>query len=388
MGPRHRSLVAVIVLFALALSDGSAALAQSQEQRALTAVREQIAAMQRRLDREHADLERQYAELKRVELDSAAAAEALRDLRGRRAVQEQRRQELDGDRERANERLASERDALASQVRVSFLTGRQETLKLMLNQESPARLGRMMAYYDYLNEARSRRIDRVLTDLATLAQIAAESERVARELATLEEEQRSRVAALERLRAERATAVGELDTRVDSDEEEISRLRGEEDRLAELVRELEAVLAEFPVDSQAPFSGTRGKLGWPVTGRLLSRFGDLRAGPQLRWQGVQVASPAGTPVRSIYHGRVVYSDWLPGLGLLAIIDHGEGYMSLYGHNEVLLTEAGDWVAPGEAIAQVGDSGGQAQTALYFEIRRDGEPVDPSVWMSRVEPLPR
>jgi septal ring factor EnvC (AmiA/AmiB activator) len=279
-----------------------------------------------------------------------------------------------------------ERDALASQVRMSFLAGRQETIKLMLNQESPALLGRMLAYYDYLNRARSRRIDSVLADLATLAEIAAESERVTRELVALEREREDRVAAIGRLRAERATAVAALDEQLESGTAEIDRLRGEEARLTQLVEALEAVLAEFPVGSQAPFSGSRGKLGWPIPGRLLSRFGEPRAGPELRWKGVQVAAPAGTPVRSIYHGQVVYSDWLPGLGLLAIVDHGEGYMSLYGHNEALLKEAGDWVAPGEAIAQVGDSGGQSQTALYFEIRRNGEPVNPRDWMGRAEPV--
>jgi len=354
----------------------------------LTAVREQLEDLQQRLEREHARRERQYGELKRAELDRAVAADALRDVRERLTAQERRGRELQAQTLEVNKSLAQERDALASQVRMSFMTGRQETLKLMLNQEAPAELGRMMAYYDYLNRARSQRIANVAHELDTLAGLRAASDEVARELAALERERQATLDEIEQLRGQRQRAVDELDARISSDEQEADRLRSEEQRLTELVRELRAVLSEFPVDSQEPFSAARGKLAWPVAGRALNRYGDVRAGPQIKWQGVQVNAPAGTPVRAIYHGRVVYSDWLPGLGLLVIVDHGEGFMSLYGHNEALLKEAGDWVTPGEAIAQVGDSGGQSQTALYFEIRDDGEPVDPRQWMARAEPQPR
>ena len=384
----HRSIGGATALLVAMLIATSLAFAQIQEERALTAVREQIETLQRRLEKNHAALERRYAELKRAETASAAAAESLRGVRGRLGDQRRHGRELADQTRQANERLAAEREALASQVRMSFLTGRQEALKLMLNQEAPARLGRMMAYYDYLNRARSVRIDNVSRELGVLAELAAATESAARELASLEREQQRELDELERLRTRRKEAVTELDAMIGTEEEEIQRLRSEEQRLTELVRELKAALAEFPVDSQEPFSNARGSLPWPVTGRVLSRYGEVRAGPQLRWQGVQVGAPAGAPVRSIYHGRVVYSDWFVGLGLLVIVDHGEDFMSLYGHNEALLKEVGDWVAPGEVIAQVGDSGGEAQTALYFEIRKDGEPVDPRAWMRRAEPEPR
>jgi septal ring factor EnvC (AmiA/AmiB activator) len=102
----------------------------------------------------------------------------------------------------------------------------------------------------------------------------------------------------------------------------------------------------------------------------------------VKWSGVLLEAAAGTPVRAVYHGRVAYADWLPGLGLLMIVDHGGGYMTLYGHNEALLKESGDWVEPGEPIAQVGDTGGQARPGLYFEIRLKGEPVNPHPWIAR------
>ncbi|NIW25502.1 MAG: peptidoglycan DD-metalloendopeptidase family protein [Gammaproteobacteria bacterium] len=382
---RFRAIVRSAVCSGLLLASIGSALAQTQEERALTAVREQLQALQGRLDRSNADRERQYGELRRIELDGAAAAAALEELRGRLAQQQARRVEIDTQSNETRVRLGREREALANQVKMSYLTGREETIKLMLNQEAPERLGRMMVYYDYLNRTRSRRIDNVSRELEVLAGLAEEAQQATRALAALEADQQRELDGLEELRAERAVAVTALDATIDSAEQEIDRLRAEEQRLTELVREINEVLAEFPVDSQEPFSASRGQLAWPIPGTVLSRFGQSRAGAQVRWQGVQVGAPAGTPVRSVYHGRIVFSDWLPGHGLLIIVDHGEGYMSLYGHNEVLLKESGDWVAPGEVIAQVGDSGGQAQTALYFEIRRDGDPVDPQPWMSRAEP---
>jgi septal ring factor EnvC (AmiA/AmiB activator) len=385
MKPRCRSIVQSAACSALLLVSIVSALAQTQEERALTAVREQLESLQTRLERSNADRERQYAQLRRIELDGAAAAATLEELRERLAQQEARRAEIDEQSSQTRARLGRERDALANQVRMSYLTGRQETIKLMLNQESPERLGRMMVYYDYLNRTRSRRIANVSRELDVLAELGAAADQVTRELAALEAEQQRELEGLETLRVERQVAVGTLEETIESAQQEIDRLQAEEQRLTELVREINEVLAEFPVDSQEPFSASRGRLAWPIPGTVLSRFGQSRVGAQVRWQGVQVAAPAGTPVRSVYHGRVVFSDWLPGHGLLIIVDHGERYMSLYGHNEALLKESGDWVEPGEAIAQVGDSGGQAQTALYFEIRRNGDPVDPQPWMSRAEP---
>ena len=373
---------------ALIVGHGGFAQAQVQEQRALTAVREEIGALKARLDREHRSLEREYGALREAEEAATAALDALQALRQRLADNREQAAELEVRRGEIGERLTEERGALADQVRMSYLTGRQEAVKLLLNQQEPARLGRMMTYYDYLNRARSQRIDAVSAELAALAEIAAAAQRLTVELADLERQRVAEVEALQNVRAERQAAIEDLDAAIRTDEDAVARLTAEEARLTELVQELEAVLAEFPVDSQAPFGEQRGALPWPIGGTALNAFGDARAAGELRWQGVQVAAPAGTAVRSIYHGRVVYSDWLPGLGLLVIVDHGDGYMSLYGHNESLLKEAGEWVTPGEAIAEVGDTGGQAQTALYFEIRSNGDPVDPAAWMARPGPRAR
>jgi septal ring factor EnvC (AmiA/AmiB activator) len=148
------------------------------------------------------------------------------------------------------------------------------------------------------------------------------------------------------------------------------------------VLRLSEVMAGFPVDTDEPFASVKGKLAWPVQGRIAGAYGQPRGAGPVKWSGVLLEAAAGTQVRAVYHGRVAFADWLSGLGLLVIVDHGSGYMSLYGHNEALLKEAGDWVDPGEPIAQVGDTGGQARAGLYFEIRLNGEPIDPNPWIAK------
>jgi septal ring factor EnvC (AmiA/AmiB activator) len=143
-------------------------------------------------------------------------------------------------------------------------------------------------------------------------------------------------------------------------------------------------MAKYPVDTNSAFGQLRGKLAWPVTGHLVARFGETRAGG-VKWDGVLVAAERGASVRAVYQGRVIYSDWLSGLGLLLIIDHGDGYMSLYGHNERLYKAVGDKVGAGDEIASAGDSGGSSRPELYFEIRKAGKPLDPRPWFKAAQP---
>jgi septal ring factor EnvC (AmiA/AmiB activator) len=140
-------------------------------------------------------------------------------------------------------------------------------------------------------------------------------------------------------------------------------------------------LSNLPIEASVPFSERKGYMELPATGKVIRKFGQSRADGRLRWEGMLVAAPAGDEVRAVHHGRVVFSDWLPGMGLLVVLEHGDGYLSLYGHNEDVVTEVGEWVGPGSIIAHVGDSGGQALTGLYFEIRKDGAPQNPARWIS-------
>ncbi len=164
--------------------------------------------------------------------------------------------------------------------------------------------------------------------------------------------------------------------------QEVTRLARQEKDLTRLIAELTSILSDYPIASEEPFSALKGKLTWPVAGALLHDFGQPRAGGELKWNGVVLGAPRGREVRAVYHGRIAFADWLAGMGLIVIVDHGEGFMTLYGYNETILKNAGDWVAPGDVIATVGDSGGQSQASLYFELRRGTEPVNPRQWVTR------
>lgn len=372
--------VLAAALLAVACLVSGVSRAQTEEERALEAVRGQIQAVEQRLARQTSERDAESEDLRQAELGIAAVNRELARLREQLREQQARQRTLAAATAAANTRIAGERAALAQQVRSSYISGREEFLKLLLNQESPATLGRMLIYYDYFNRARSERIAAVGTELAGLVSLAAQARQVEAELERLQAAQARELEAQEAARAERRRAIADLDSSIAAGDGEIAKLRGEEQRLAALVIELGELLAGFPRSSEEPFAALKGRLPWPVQGPLAQTFGQPRGGGPLRWNGVMLAADVGTTVRAVYHGRVAFSDWLPGLGLLIIVDHGDGYMSLYGHNEALLRDSGDWVAPGEAIAQVGDTGGQAEAALYFEIRHRGAPVDPRSWV--------
>jgi len=353
-----------------------------ESEAALSAVRKEINALQERLARETRRRDEGAQALRAAEVEIAAATRSLAELRSNLKVQQAARRDLAQSTEQANRRLATEKSALARQVRSSYMTGRQELFKLLLSQESPATLGRMLVYFDYYNRARSVRIEAVAGELTELAGLEQETTRVEAELAALEEAQAREVAGLEAARDQRRTAVAKLDADIRDGTAAVGKLRAQEQRLADLVKRVSELMAGFPVDTEQPFARLKGKLAWPVQGRLAGDFGQSRGAGPVKWNGVLLEASAGTPVRAVYHGRVAFADWLQGLGLLIIVDHGGGYMSLYGHNEALLKESGDWVEPGETIAQVGDSGGQSRAGLYFEIRYNGEPVNPHPWIGR------
>lgn len=358
-----------------------AAQAQEEAERELEQVRDEIEAVTEALASRRSSRDAATRELESIERELASTTRKLAELDERVAELEQRERELASRMRAARGRLDDERGALAEQVRMSYMTGRQELFKLLLNQNSPATLGRMLVYYDYLNRARSSRIEAVGDDLAELERLAADSAEVRQRLAALRAETESERERLERQRGERAAVLERLEEQIDSADERLAALEREEQRLADLVERLGEATAEFPVDVDEPFGELKGRLAWPAPGTLANDFGAPRNGGPMRWNGVVLDSPAGTRVRAVYTGRVAYSDWLPGLGLLVIVDHGGGYMSLYGHNQALYTEAGDWVEPGEAIAEVGDTGGQPNPSLYFEIRRAGQPVNPREWVA-------
>ena len=350
----------------------------------LQAVKSEIERITREVSAEQVERDRLTNELKSAELSVGTLREALGEVRRGRAERAARRAELAAEKRRREAEVQEKRAALAGQLRAAYLIGRQEPLKLLLNQKDPALAGRMFAYYSYFGRARAAQISLIEEDVQRIAQLDGELEAEDRELAELERQQRAQLHQLEQARLERRQVLASLEAQSHTRAENLERLRSQQAGLEKLLRELRTAMERFPLEGNDAFARLRGKLAWPVSGRVVARFGDARAGG-VRWDGVLVATERGAPVKAVCQGRVIYADWLPGLGLLTIVDHGDGYLSLYGHNERLYKGAGEPVATGDTIAAAGDSGGSSRPELYFEIRKGGKPVDPRPWFKSADP---
>ena len=353
----------------------------------LKAVRSQIDKVQAEMERDAGRRDKITRELEESEVTVSGARGELDKLRRERAVHTARRAELAAARRTEESVLGERRAALAGQIRAASMIGQEEPLKLLLNQQDPAQTGRVLTYYQYFGKARAGQIAAINSHIAELATLDAGLAEEEARLAALEEQQKSELSRLQAARDRRGRALVSLESESKNRARELARLKDQQGGLEKLVRELRRALEridKFPTDSKDAFAKLRGKLSWPVAGKLLASFGQTRAGG-VKWDGVLVSGTQGAAVRAVYHGRVVYADWLSGLGLLTIIDHGDGYLSLYGHNERLYKEVGERVTAGDTIATVGDSGGRSTPALYFEIRKAGRPIDPRPWFKNGSP---
>jgi septal ring factor EnvC (AmiA/AmiB activator) len=380
---RSRRFLALLVC-ALAVVPAGATSESAKAEAQLRDIRAEIERVRSQVQRDAAERERLARRLRDAE-QSASAARAERDrLRREQAERVQRRAELALEKREREKELEGERAALAAQMRAAYMIGREEPLKLLLNQRDPARAGRMFAYYGYFGRARAGQIARIENFVARIAELDAELEAEQARLADLETRQREEVERLDKARAERGEVLASLTAEARSRAASLDRLRREQAALEKLLRELRRAIEKFPSDSKSPFARMRGKLAWPTTGRVIARYGQTRAGG-LKWDGVLLSTTRGAPVRAVYHGRVIYADWLAGLGLLVILDHGDGYLSLYGHNEQIYRKVGERVTAGDPVAAAGDTGGRSSPELYFEIRRAGRPVSPIPWFRNPRP---
>jgi septal ring factor EnvC (AmiA/AmiB activator) len=374
-------LVAAVFLFSptsLGAADSSAAAKEAE----LRKVRNRIESIRKAI---HADAERRdslAAELKAAELSIQSARQQLSEVRTRRLAAEKKLNELQAERKATERQVASQREALAGELKLAYINGREEKLRLLLNQGDPAQLARTLTYYEYFSRARAERITKINEHLAHLELL---SEKIAAEAARLKEieaDNAREVQALANARDRRAKTLASIQSQLKNRNAELAKLERDARALEKLVEELRRAIEEFPDLADRPFDKVRGKLPWPVKGKVLARFGQTRAGGPLKWQGILIGATRGTPVRAPFPGRVVYADWLPGLGLLTVLDHGGGYMSLYGHNEQLYQRVGDRVRAGDVIGAVGDAAGVGSPALYFEIRRGRQVVDPQLWLTK------
>lgn len=380
-------LVALAVLGGIpevhAQADRRAAPTQKQKEAELKRVNTRIERVRQSVNADIEKRDKLSAQLRDAELAVQQARRELDEARAQRVASEARLKDLEREQARREAELGAERGALAGELRAAYVNGREEQLKLLLNQQDPASVGRMLAYYGYFGRARAERIDSIRDQLEHLALVRERIAAEGRRLEDLEARQEQELAALRGAQEKRTTAVAAIDAQIKSQGGELKRLESQARGLEKLITDLRKALDNPPVAKQAPFEPLRGKLPWPVPqGKVLARFGQPRAGGSLRWQGMLIGTERGARVRAPFAGRVAYADWLPGMGLMIVLDHGGGYLSLYGHNDQVFRKVGEAVAAGDVIGAVGDSGGNNQAALYFEVRRGREPVNPETWLQR------
>jgi septal ring factor EnvC (AmiA/AmiB activator) len=319
--------------------------------------------------------------LREAETAIAATVGELRSIDAQLATRQQELAALENERTALANRLKAQREDLAVLLRSAYVLGRNEELKLLLQQENVDAIARVLAYHRYFQRARVDRIDGLMTDLRQLADLQQAIGIKSAQLTAQRAEREGEVRQLEDRRGERETLLAGLDARLQDQQARLAVMARDEKGLLDLLEGLRDVFADIPsqLDGAEPFASLRGRMNLPVRGKVSTRFGGADESGR-RISGLLIRADSGSEVHAIARGRVAYADWLKGYGMLLIIDHGDGYMSLYGYNDALRKEIGDWVSAGDTIATSGTSGGQKSPALYFELRLQGKPINPKSWL--------
>lgn len=324
-------------------------------------------------------------EVEAMEKQIADANDQVKAANALVVAQQGKLSETQQEQKRAQAGLSQEKQTLAQQVRSAYLIGEGGQLRLLLNQSDAQKLDRMTTYYQYLQRARVSQIEAIQ---AQLDQITALQDRQAQqksELDALRRQQQQTLNMLQASRKQREDAMQKIAQRIESDQSEVKQLQANEKEMQSLLRNLREALNDIPQDfdrSNTPFSKLRGKLPWPVRGKLLATFGEAKSGGRVNWNGYWIAAPAGAAVKAITNGRVAYVGWLHRYGLIIILEHDDGYFTLYGHNESVNKAAGDVVKAGEVISHAGITGGYDQSGVYLEVRKGTEPLNPKLWLSK------
>jgi len=427
-------LRALILLALSCLLSPAFADERAQTQQQLDATRQDIAELKKTLSKLQEEKAGVQKDLKATETDIGNLEKQVEALQQELKKTEGELERLDTEKKKLQSARVEQQRLIAIQARSAYQNnGREEYLKLLLNQQNPEKFARTLTYYDYLSKARLDQLKAFNETLRQLANVEQDISRQQEQLLAQRADLDTRRQALDAERSKRQQVLAKLNSDVKDGDQKLQARQQDQADLAKVLKTIEETLARQAreaeearkkallaqqeaekrrqqealaaradkEDSEPPkkarttlgplvssdgasyggaFSAARGKLPWPVNGRLLARFGDARGSDaRAKWDGVMISASPGTQVHAVHGGRVVFADWLRGAGLLVILDHGNGYLSLYGHNQSLLKSAGDIVKAGEAISTVGDSGGQDSAGLYFAIRQQGRPTDPSQW---------
>lgn len=354
---------------------------RQQKQYELKKLRSKIQSMREKIQLKQQQKDVVSKSLQKIEVRIGERAYILKKISHNLKKQISELKKLKKNKNSNQQKLNKQRKILARQIRAAYMIGQQEYLKLLLNQQSPALIGRTLTYYDYFHKARSHNINEAITTVKRLQQLSKKIKLKTDNLKRSQKQQRIEKQKLEDDFKNRASVVQELAKEIADSGNRLNKMRQDEQTLHQLLNQIQDIMPTLltDIDKREPFALRRGRLNWPLKGKVKRLFGKSRQVAGLKWNGVIIPGSEGRDVRSISHGRVAYADWLRGYGLLVIIDHGDGFMSLYGHNQALYKETGDWVEEGEVISTVGRSGGQLNSGLYFEVRVKGKPSNPVKW---------
>jgi len=376
-----------LLVLALALSLGLEAVpVQAQQQEVTPAQIEDLRERIEDIDEWLADAEEDRSALEQqlaaTERRIGELTRERRNLREKAGQQQQQLQELEQQEASLKEILGRQREGLKQQIRSAWMEGDAPAVKVLLNEIDPDQMARTMTYYEYLSRNTVERLKAFQESLRELRQTQARVVVTRAELTDTEATLSKRQQELTASRKERQQTLAALNTEIQSRRSERDELEADRKRLEKLLEEVRQAIASIPAPNESrPFHSLKNKLPWPVKGKVVSNYGDQYADGKLRRNGLLISTGEEAQVKAIHYGRVVFANWLRGFGLITIIDHGDGYMTLYGHSSSLFTSPGDWVAAGETIAVTGQTGGTDTPALYFEVRHNGKPDNPQRWLA-------
>ena len=388
-----RLLLAFVLLSAL-LTEAFGAATPAKQKEDLRQLRERIESLQRRLAASEESRTDAADALRDSERAISATNRALRELAEHRKVIADKLASLQEQSHRTGSDIEAQQGRLARLLYHQYTGGQQDTWKLFLSGENPSEIARRLHYFVYLARARADLIQGLRTSRNRFDELAREASHESTELANVQAEQEAQRLELEQEKRARKEVLVKVSREIDRQRREISTLKRDESRLARLVEQIGRLLSQAkrapsvrnerlpePFAGSGAFGELKGHIRLPVQGELRSRFGSPRSDSGLTWKGLFIAAAEGQEVKAIAAGRIVFADWLRGFGNLLIIDHGGGYMSLYGNNETLYKQVGELIKGGDTVATVGSSGGNADSGLYFEIRHQGKAIDPLGWVN-------
>lgn len=357
---------------------------EPSQQQQLERIKSAISQTQQQLSITHNTKDDLNKQLKNTEKKVAQSSRTIRELKQKITLIKRKLKKLAAKNTQQQQQIAQQRKQLGAQLRAQLMLGQQSQLKLLLNEEDPAKLSRQLTRFNYLNQARTQNIKQLQNLLAENRKTKTTITQQGKDLQSSVQQQHDARAVLHHNLQRQKILVTHINQQLATQEQRLQELLNNKKALTQLITRLgeESRVTRLDAPAIQNFPRLKGKLPWPVSGSLTTKFNRHKQDTTLHQHGVLISAALGKDINAIAHGRIAFADWIRGYGLLIIIDHGDGYMSLYGHVQSFLRDIGDWVSAGETIATLGKSGGQKQARLYFEIRQQGQPVDPQLWCKR------